>query len=301
VDGLALEILYASAASYGLAMTRASNDTDPMGSPATKAPESAAARPRAEEVTEPDPQPPLKGDMTDEDQGVRSLLQGLDLSRAPAPVEAPTTNGDLSASYAAAGHAPARRYETPTPQPSILVREPTLRMGLPPAVGPTGSQQPATSEANEAIRAQRNAPTVRLDRAPAVAEDVRQPRKRVAAIALWAVPTTVVSLAAVLVIAFELTKTEPATSAPPTAASVSAPIPPARTTGTAVAAPSPPPAPTTVPAPAATPAASSNPTTDTIPPAASSTKRTPQAPPPSRSPTQHKPTRSTTNLVDDEP
>jgi len=297
VDGLALEILYASAASYGLAMTRASNDTDPMGSPAAKAPEGAAARPRAEEVTEPDPQPPLKGDVTDEDQGVRSLLQGLDLSRAPAPVEAPTTNGDLSASYAAASHAPARRYETPTPQPSILVREPTLRMGRPPEVAPAGSQQPATSVANEAIRAQRNAPTVRLDRAPALAEDVRQPRKRSRAIALWAV---VVSLTAVLVIAFELTKTEPAPSAPPTTAPISAPIPPARTTETAVAAPRPPPAPAPVPEPPTT-TASSNTTADTIAPAASSTKRAPPARPPSRSPAEHKPTRSTTNLVDDEP
>jgi hypothetical protein len=299
VDGAGPEILYASAVSSGRTMRRASNDTDPMGSPAANALEGEKARLRPDEVTEPRPKP-LPGDnQTIEDENVRSLLEGLDLSRAPAPIQAPTTNGELAASYAVAGHAPARRHETPTPQPSVMVREPTLRMGIP--VMPTAAHGAAAAEArHEALRAERSALTVRVDRPPHVQTERDVPRLRPRPVLLAAAAVAATSLGIIAALAFphgdRVTKAQPPTeSAPASAAAVPAQPSQSQPPSTPPVRPSAEP----VASPARSPSAGEPGNPTAVP--ASTPKPSPRPSASSLSSTLRKPTRSTTNLVDDEP
>jgi hypothetical protein len=91
-----------------------------------------------------------------EDEGMRSLLDGLNASEAPAPVNAPTTDGDLSARYAAGPGAPPARHPTPTPEPSVVFSQ-TMRLAAMPAPEAAIRERAATEAA-------RLATTVRIDR-----------------------------------------------------------------------------------------------------------------------------------------
>jgi hypothetical protein len=135
-------------------MTRALHDTDPHGSPPPGANAGGDARPRAEEGTEAEPRLPLRAPT--EDERMRSLLDGLNASRAPAPIDAATTDGDLAAKYSAGPGAPPARHQTPAPQPSVVFSE-TMRLASLPAVVETAARERATGEARKAV-------TVRIDR-----------------------------------------------------------------------------------------------------------------------------------------
>ncbi len=155
MDGLARQILYPAAAWTGEPMKRRLEDTDPLGlRPGSDL--AGAGLPNVEgDITEPDPRMPLRAP-TDDAQ-LRSLLDGLSASRAPAPVETATTDGDLAAKYAAGPGSPAPRYPTPAPQASVIVGEATGR----------AREIPTAPEHPEHVAASRNvhgAVTMRIDR-----------------------------------------------------------------------------------------------------------------------------------------
>jgi hypothetical protein len=137
-------------------MTRALKDTDPLGKPPAGATTGADAPAPAAESAEPEPQMPLRAPT--EDEPMRSLLDGLNASEGPAPVNSPTTHGDLAARYAAGPGAPPARHQTPAPEPSVVFSQ-TMRLATMPAPVEAAIRERAASPETSRL-----ATTVRIDR-----------------------------------------------------------------------------------------------------------------------------------------
>ena len=99
--------------------TKGPNDTEPLPPEPDR---TIIERARREDMTDPDPRLVVPYEAPPNDNAeANEILSNLAWRRAPPPVDAPETNGDLAAAYAS----PARRAPvaglTPVPEPAVVV------------------------------------------------------------------------------------------------------------------------------------------------------------------------------------
>lgn len=177
------------------------NDTQPAAAPNTTGGEAAL--------------PPAPYDPPVMNEQLRGLLDGLNPSRAPRPIDLPQTDGDLAAKYSAGPREPAPRNPTPTPQAKLLLN---CTEELPPIAREERSPEPGSGVASPiVIPIRQPEPTLRLPRrteeTPAGLPSANRGRLQIALVACAA-------LIVIAVVAFFATTERSPSESPASATSV---------------------------------------------------------------------------------